>query len=92
MHDIEITGNLLEAGLWASIAVVLGIKAIKAEIELRRIYLVTSVAFLVFGISDLVESRTGSWWAPPWLLLLKLSCIVVFVFGLRAYYRVVKKK
>ena len=75
-----------------SIAVVLCIKSIKAEIGLREVYLGLSAAFLAFGISDLIESRTGSWWAPPWLPLLKLSCILVFVFGLRTYYRVVNKK
>lgn len=45
------------------------------------------LAFLAFGISDLVEEGTGAWWRPLWLLLLKSGCIAVFGHGLWEHLR-----
>lgn len=36
-------------------------------------------AFIIFGISDYLELRTGAWWRPPALLVLKAGCIAVFL-------------
>jgi hypothetical protein len=38
---------------------------------------VSGAAFVLFGLPDLVEMRTGTWFSPWWLLLWKVSCVVV---------------
>jgi len=70
--------------------VVLLAKGLKSAVELRRTLLLLSGAFLAFSVSDLIESHTGAWWRPIWLLVLKAACIAVFLFGFRHYYRLVK--
>jgi succinate-acetate transporter protein len=92
MNDLERNGNLIEAGFWFLVTVLLLVKAFRAGMALRRVFLVLSGAFFVFSISDLIESQTGAWWRPFWLLLMKGACIGVFVFGFRAYYRIRKQK
>jgi len=34
-----------------------------------------AVVFVLFGISDLVETQTGAWWKPWWLLVWKVLCV-----------------
>jgi hypothetical protein len=91
MDDIERIGNLIEAGLWLMFAVILAGKSWRAQGRLRRVFVRLAVAFLVFSVSDVIESRTGAWWRPPWLLVIKIACVTVFWFGLREYYRIRKK-
>jgi hypothetical protein len=43
------------------------------------------VAFFIFGISDLIETQTGAWWEPWWLLLIKTLCVFVFLFNAIRY-------
>ncbi len=88
MTDPEKYGNLLEAGLWFAVSLILVAKLMRAAGRLRRVFLILATAFFVFGISDLIESQTGAWWRPWWLLLLKVGCIAFFVFGFREYYRI----
>ncbi len=88
--DLERDGNLIEAGFWFAVALFLLFKAVKARRRLRTILSVLSVAFFFFGISDVIESRTGAWWTPIWLLLLKAACVMVFFFGFRAYFKLPK--
>ena len=91
MDDIERVGNLIEAGLWLVFTLVLTFKAWQSQGRLRRVLARLAVAFLIFSISDVIESRTGAWWRPPWLLVMKIACVVVFYFSLREYYRIKKK-
>lgn len=37
--------------------------------------LVAALIFVAFGCSDLVETQTGAWWNPWWLLLWKAACV-----------------
>lgn len=90
MHDVEETGNLVEAGVWMLVALALAIKAVRVTTTLRRMLMILSGTFVVFGVSDIIESSTGAWWRPIWLPLIKGACLVVFFFGFRAYYRIVK--
>jgi hypothetical protein len=85
--DVEKSGNLIEAAVWFVVAALFILKAIRADSRLRLVFLLLAVAFLFFGISDLVESETGAWWRPLWLLALKTICVASFVFGFTAYYR-----
>ena len=92
MDDLEKSGNLVEAAFWMLVAVLILVKAIRAVVPLRRIFFILTVAFFVFSISDIIESQTGAWWKPFWLLLMKTGCIAVFLFGFREYYRITKHK
>ena len=88
MNDLEKYGNLFEAGLWFVVSLILLIKMTRATGRLWRVFAILAAAFFVFGITDLIESQTGAWWRPWWLLLLKVGCVAVFVFGFREYYRI----
>ena len=79
--------NVAEAGLWLAIGAVLAVKTWRARSRLRRILTMLVLAFLLFSVSDIVESRTGAWWQPWWLAALKVSCTAVFILGFRAYFR-----
>lgn len=76
-------GNLLEALLWIGIAA--GFLVGMAGPAHRGTKALAAIAFLAFGLSDLVEMRTGAWWEPWWLLLWKVSCVLALV-GLLAHY------
>jgi hypothetical protein len=90
MNHLEKNGNLLEAGLWFFIALVVLVRSFLDVPHFRRCYHFLTVAFLIFGISDLIEAQTGAWWRPWWLLVLKAACLAAFVFGFREYYRLRK--
>lgn len=78
--------NLFEAVLWFSIAVAVPFIRLADRkpdgpsrsglTPGRRIGLVLTL--LIFGISDLIEIKSGSWWSPWWLFLLKAGCILSF--------------
>ena len=87
MDDLTRTGNLIEAGLWLGFTVIFAFKAWCAHGPPRLIFVRLAVAFLVFSVSDIIESRTGAWWRPPWLLIIKAACVAVFYFSLREYRR-----
>ena len=40
---------------------------------------VAAATFLLFGISDLIKLRTGAWWRPTGLLVLKGLCLLSLV-------------
>ena len=73
--DLEETGNLVEAGFWMISGVVV---ALGLWVQARRM---TSFGWLsgalcvLFGVSDLVEARTGAWWRPWWLFFWKAVCL-----------------
>jgi hypothetical protein len=85
--DVEKSGNLIEAAVWFVVSALFIAKTIRAGGRLRLVFLLLAVAFLFFGMSDLIESKTGAWWRPAWLLVLKAICVASFVFGFTAYYR-----
>ena len=82
--------NIGECFLWLLISIILLAKSTRATSNVRSIFRVLSLAFFLFGVSDLIEAHTGAWWTPIWLLFLKGGCIVAFVWGFFRYYRIVK--
>ncbi len=88
MKDLTVTGNLVEAVLWLGFALTCAALACRAAGRRRRLGLILAVAFLVFSASDVIESQTGAWWRPWWLLVLKASCIAVFLYGAWEYRRI----
>jgi len=88
--DIHQSGNLIEAGVWLLVALVWLYKAVTSRAALRWVTLVLALTFVLFGLSDLIESETGAWWRPWWLLALKGVCVIGIVGGFAAYYRLAR--
>lgn len=74
-----VLANRVEAGLWIGIAIVVCVVA-------RRDRAIAVVTFALFGVSDLVETTTGAWWRPWWLLMWKAACVAVFLWLLVRYH------
>ena len=71
--------NLAEAGLWFIIAATAVAIGIRKPAPVRRRCLLLAVTLVAFGLSDLVETRTGAWWRPWWLLAWKSACVGVLL-------------
>lgn len=78
--------NLAEACLWLAIGTGFFIAGLRRP-QARRGLWVLAAAFWVFGASDVIESRTGAWWRPWWLLAMKAGCLLIFLVALIQYVR-----
>jgi hypothetical protein len=78
--------NYYEAALWAAIAVGAAVLALIRAGHVRRRCAVLAVTLAAFGVSDVVETRTGAWWRPWWLLAWKAACVAVLVALLAEHY------
>lgn len=68
--------NLAEAAFWGVLAlVVLAVAAARRRLTWRTAMPAATLAAL--GLSDVVETRTGAWWDPWWLLLWKAACVAL---------------
>ena len=75
--------NRIEAGLWFVIALSLAI-----WLRMQRPWRwLLPLAFAVFGVSDLIEVQTGTWWEPWWLFVIKAACVLVFLLAWCAHRR-----
>jgi hypothetical protein len=74
---VEALFNYCEAVLWFVLGGVVVIAARKQSAAVRRNAWIAFAAFLAFGVSDLIEVRTGAWWTPWWLFVLKAACVLV---------------
>jgi hypothetical protein len=80
LETIYRQGNYIEAGLWGLFTLGFIIYSYKQEsLIARRKNQITSMIFLLFGLSDIVEVQTGAWWKPWWLFLWKASCVLGFI-------------
>lgn len=82
--DLFRIANYMEAGLWFSLAA--GVLA-GGYRRWRTPSMVAGIALVAFGMSDIVEARTGAWWRPWWLLVWKSLCVLALVACLAAYAR-----
>lgn len=84
-----VTANLIEAGLWALIGLGLITSAIsrKQSSVNQRLSVIAGLAFLAFGLSDVVETHTGAWWRPWWLFAWKAGCVLTLAILLGIYLR-----
>lgn len=73
MSPLFVYANYAEAGLWIAIA---GVVLLRNRSPAA---LVLSGALAAFGVSDIVETHTGAWYRPWWLLVWKALCVVVIV-------------
>jgi len=76
--------NFFEAGLWFLMALFLSGWALsgRAAAGQKKVSLLLSGILVLFGITDLIEMRTGAWWEPAWLLVLNAVCVVGIAFCL----------
>ena len=79
--------NWVEVGLWFLIGTNLWIKSRRSAPTVRRMARIAAVAFFLFSLSDLIETQTGAWWKPWWLLVWKALCVLVFFLCLAQYLR-----
>ncbi|MDI6778312.1 MAG: hypothetical protein QMD77_03910 [Patescibacteria group bacterium] len=54
----------------------------------QKILLFASSAFVLFGISDFIEIKTGAYWEPWPLLALKIFCLAGLVFSLAWFLKI----
>jgi hypothetical protein len=78
--DLLALFNGCEAALWFAVAVIFLRVRINGLTPHLLAWLVLSYA--LFGISDLIEMRTGAWWRPPALLVFKGACLLALATGL----------
>src|SRR5688572_16393503 len=72
-----VTANYFEAGLWTLIGIGFLLHAILNHGGASSF--IAAFGFLVFALSDVIETKTGAWWRPWWLLAMKGSCLAVFL-------------
>lgn len=76
--------NIAEAALWVAMAAValfvaFGRARPSSFLTSRFGLLILAVTLAAFGASDVVETSTGAWWRPWWLLLWKSGCTIVLL-------------
>ncbi len=86
------TFNYIESGLWFVFALIMQfhVYRVGTEHKLFKVTCMASLAFLLFGISDVIEAQTGAWWHPFGLLLLKVGCVLTLA-GCYVWYRLIIK-
>ena len=87
LEQIYVNGNYIEAFLWFCFAIGFAVNAGKTSGITRINRLITSLIFLFFGGSDIVEVQTGAWWSPWWLFVWKATCILSMVILFWVYLR-----
>ena len=70
--------NLAEAILWISIAGLFLVRLHRLQ-QNRDLAIACSIAFALFGVSDLIEVSTRAWYQPLSLFILKAVCVVSFL-------------
>ena len=83
LDPLFVLSNRVEAAFWGAIGVGFLIAAIRNN--RRGDALAAALTFVVFGLSDVVESHTGAWWRPWWLLAWKGGCVLVFLILIVGY-------
>src|SRR5687768_8223826 len=79
--------NLVEAGLWFVVAVVAAAIGVRRSGRVRGRCFVLAATLIAFGFSDVVETTTGAWWRPWWLLCWKAICVAILLTLLVEHYR-----
>ena len=87
LEQIYVNGNYLEALIWFFFAIGFAVNAGKTSGITRINRLITTLIFLLFGGSDIVEVQTGAWWSPWWLFVWKASCVLSMVILFWVYLR-----
>ena len=88
-HLTYVAFNYLEALFW----IVLGISALNAGTtfkEFRKIALFTGINLVIFGMSDILEARLGSFFDPgrEWLFAVKALCVLGLIASVVWYLQI----
>lgn len=86
--NTEILGywfNIVEAVIWAVIAVIVLAAKFRRQ-KWLSFNLPLGFTFLVFSLSDYLESHSGAWW----LFAMKAACILSMAYHVVKYYKGVK--
>lgn len=86
--DFYVLFNFIEAWYWIAVAALLASGSFIGKAEFRQLYRAAFISIVLFGCSDFVEMKTGSWYKPWWLLVWKGMCILAFVFIFLWYRRI----
>ena len=89
---LEEVFNYAEAILWWCFGLGSLICSFVKEKRWRRLFLGLAVAFGGFGASDWIEVKTGAWWDPWWLLVLKGVSLLAIIALLRALWPALKPR
>ena len=87
LEQIYVNGNYFEALIWFLFAIGFAVNAGKTSGKTRINRLITTLIFLLFGGSDIVEVQTAAWWSPWWLFVWKASCLLSMVILFWVYLR-----
>ncbi|HEU5116177.1 MAG TPA: hypothetical protein VFT74_05815 [Isosphaeraceae bacterium] len=71
--------NVIEAVLWTGFALLTASFGHRLKGLTLRLRIAFALAFLAFGLSDALETRTGAWWRPFSLLVFKGLCLTALV-------------
>jgi len=87
LEQIYVNGNYIEAFIWFCFAIGFAVNAGKTSGKTRINRVITTLSFLLFGGSDIVEVQTGAWWSPWWLFVWKASCVLSMAILFWVYLR-----
>lgn len=76
LETVYIQGNYIEAVIWFIFAGAFAVSAIKNNRLIRLHRIIATLTFLLFGLSDIIEVKTGAWWHPWWLFVWKSLCVL----------------
>ena len=76
---VFVWANRAEAALWGIVAIGFAVQFVRLRTESRWRCAAAAIVFAAFGASDIVETHTGAWWRPWWLLAWKGLCIAGMV-------------
>lgn len=82
--------NLVEGLTWIGIGLVILWRSRSCG-RARTSTIVAGVTFVLFGVSDFIEFRTGSWYQPVWLLVWNIACVASMVSSL-VWHLAVRRK
>jgi hypothetical protein len=71
--------NAVESGLWFVLAILVTFLGARVEGMTWAPRIGLSVGLVAFGVSDLIEMRTGAWWNPPGLMAFKAACLATIL-------------
>ena len=76
--------NYVEAAVWVGMAGWCAMRGVRSRSGRMG---VLAAALVIFGLSDVVEVRTGAWSRPWWLLVWTGVCLVTIVAMLVGIWR-----
>jgi hypothetical protein len=86
--NVAIIFNYFESALWFGIALTVFLRRNTPDKRLKKLAMLVSMSFTLFGLSDIVEASTGAWWRPLWLLGVKGLCVLSFVCCWIKYHKI----